>query len=108
MLPLARLAHLYARLAQGSADPQWGSALGTLRDAMVARPDMVSGEGRSDLAYAAASGGDWVCKVGADAVQAAGLTSLGLGIAIKVADGAPRALQPAMASVLAQLRPESA
>lgn len=103
MLPLATLAHLYARLAQGAADPQWGEAMGVLRDAMVAHPEMVSGEGRSDLAYAGASGGDWVCKVGADAVQAAGITSRGWGIAIKIADGAPRALQAVMVSVLDQL-----
>jgi L-asparaginase II len=101
-LPLSRLAYLYARLAQGR-DDRFGSALGVLRDAMTARPDLVSGEERSDLHLMTAGRGDWVCKIGADAVQAIGIRSAGIGIAIKVADGASRALHPATCSVLEQL-----
>jgi L-asparaginase II len=47
--------------------------------------------------------GDWVAKIGADAVQAIGVRSAGIGIAIKVADGAVRALHPSTWSVLEQL-----
>jgi L-asparaginase II len=50
-----------------------------------------------------AGGGDWAAKIGADAVQAIGIRSAGIGIAIKVADGAVRALHPATYSVLEQL-----
>lgn len=103
MLPLATLAHLFARLSQGAADAQHGEAMGALRDAMLAHPDMISGDGSSDLAWCKASRGDWLCKEGADGVQAAGIVSKGLGIAIKVADGGAQALQPAFASVLTQL-----
>jgi L-asparaginase II len=107
-MPLARLAHLYARLAQGSgrsgsSNSRLGGALGELFDAMTARPDLVSGEARTDLAWMHAGGGDWVAKIGADAVQAIGIRSAGIGIAIKVADGAVRALHPAVWSVLDQL-----
>ena len=102
-MPLARLAHLYARLAQGADDARLGGALGDLFDAMTARPDLVSGEARTDLAWMTAGGGDWVAKIGADAVQAIGIRSAGIGIAIKVADGAVRALHPATWSVLEQL-----
>jgi L-asparaginase II len=106
-MPLARLAHLYARLAQGGGtgarDARLGSALGDLFDAMTSRPDLVSGEARTDLAWMGAGGGDWVAKIGADAVQAIGIRSAGIGIAIKVADGAVRALHPAVWSVLDQL-----
>lgn len=102
-MPLSRLALLYARLAQGGADPQLGSALGVLYDAMTGRPDMVSGEARTDLAWMTAGAGDWVAKIGADAVQAIGIRSLGIGIAIKIADGASRALHPATYAVLDQL-----
>ncbi|MFL6707556.1 MAG: asparaginase [Massilia sp.] len=102
-LPLSKLAHLHARLAQGSADPVLGAALGDLFDAMTSRPDLVSGEGRCDLAYMQAGGGDWVSKVGADAVQSIGIRSAGLGIAIKIADGATRSLQTATFAVLDQL-----
>ncbi len=102
-LPLSRLAHLYARLAQGAADPRLGGAMGVLFDAMTARPDMVSGTARTDLAWMTAGGGDWVAKIGADAVQAIGIRSAGLGIALKIADGNNRALHPAVYAVLDQL-----
>jgi L-asparaginase II len=102
-LPLSRLAHLYARLAQGAADPRLGAPMGDLFDAMTGHPDLVSGEARCDLAYMQAGGGDWVSKVGADAVQTIGIRSAGIGIAIKIADGATRSLQAATFSVLDQL-----
>jgi L-asparaginase II len=102
-MPLARLAHLYARLAQGGRDARLGSAFGDLFDAMTARPDLVSGEARTDLAWMTAGDGDWVAKIGADAVQAIGIRSAGIGIAIKVGDGAVRALHPATYSVLEQV-----
>jgi L-asparaginase II len=102
-MPLSRLAHLYARLAQGARDERLGGAMGILFDAMTGRPDLVSGEARSDLALMTAGGGDWVTKIGADAVQAIGVRSAGIGIAIKIADGASRALHTATYSVLDQL-----
>lgn len=106
-MPLARLAHLYARLAQGSnangPNRRLGSAFEDLFDAMTGRPDLVSGEARTDLAWMMAGANDWVAKIGADAVQAIGIRSAGIGIAIKVADGAVRALHPATWSVLDQL-----
>jgi L-asparaginase II len=102
-MPLSRLAHLYARLAQGAHDERLGGAMGMLFDAMTGRPDLVSGAARSDLALMTAGGGDWVTKIGADAVQAIGIRAAGIGIAIKIADGASRALHTATYSVLDQL-----
>jgi L-asparaginase II len=100
--PLARLALAFARLASADVDPAYGRAPRQLADAMTAAPEMVSGEGRGDLALTRAGRGDWVCKVGAEAVQAIGIRSLGWGIAIKVADGGRRALLPATVAVLEQ------
>ena len=102
-LPLDRLAYLFARLGSGAADRQHGAAMGDLFDAMTTHPHMVSGEARCDLAYMQAGAGDWVSKVGADGVQAIGIRSAGLGIAIKIADGATRALHTATYAVLDQL-----
>ncbi|UVW29762.1 asparaginase [Massilia sp. H6] len=102
-MPLSRLAHLYARLGQGKADARLGGAMGDLRDAMTARPDLVSGTARTDLSWMTAGGGDWVAKVGADAVQTIGIGSAGLGIAVKITDGNSRALHPVVYSVLEQL-----
>jgi L-asparaginase II len=102
-VPLARLALAYARLASERDDAQFGRAPRVLAQAMTAHPEMVSGEGRNDLAFMRAGRGDWVTKVGAEGVQAVGVRSGGLGIAIKVADGAKRGLHPATVSVLDQL-----
>ncbi|RJG22242.1 asparaginase [Massilia cavernae] len=102
-LPLSQLAHLYARLAQGGRDPRLGSVMGDLFDAMTMHPDLVSGEARCDLHYMEAGAGDWVSKVGADAVQTIGIRSAGIGIAIKILDGTGRALHTATWSVLEQL-----
>ena len=67
---------------------------------MIAHPEMVSGEHRSDLALMQAGRGDWVTKIGAEGVQAIGIRSQGIGIAIKVADGQKRGLYPAIVAVL--------
>ena len=102
-IPLDRLALAYARLAGRHEDAEFGRAAQVLADAMVAHPAMVSGEGRTDLALMRAGRGDWVAKIGAEGVQAIGLRSAGIGIAIKVADGNKRALRPLVAAVLDQL-----
>ncbi|RZI43484.1 asparaginase [Herbaspirillum sp. HC18] len=102
-LPLSRLAFAYARLAQGDSDATYGSLMGDLFRSMTAHPELVSGTGRIDLALMQAAPGDWVAKGGAEGVQVLGIRSAGLGIALKVADGNARALQPATVSVLQQL-----
>lgn len=102
-LPLARLAHAYARLAQGSKEPLDDGLMEELFGAMTTHPELVSGTGRIDLAFMQAAPGDWVAKGGAEGVQAIGIRSAGLGIALKVADGNARGLYPAAISVLRQL-----
>jgi L-asparaginase II len=102
-LPLARLAYAYARLATVAEDERYGIAPATLAAAMITHPEMVSGEGRNDLTLMRAGRGDWVTKVGAEGVQAIGVRSRGLGIALKVIDGNARGLHPATVSALGQL-----
>lgn len=97
-LPLTRLAHAFAQLAAGSTP-----ALAAIAYAMTQHPDLVSGTGRTDLALMTTGNGDWVSKVGADGVQAIGVKSKGLGIAIRVADGNARALHAVTVEVLQQL-----
>jgi L-asparaginase II len=102
-VPLATLARAFARLASPDDDPDYGAAPRQLAAAMMAHPEMVSGERRSDLALMQAGRGDWVAKIGAEGVQAIGVRSRGLGIAVKVADGQKRGLYPALVAVLEQL-----
>ncbi len=102
-MPLSRLALAYARLAQGSAAAIEGDALGVLFAAMTSHPELVSGTARSDLSLMSFAPGDWVTKIGADGVQAIGIRSAGIGIAIKVADGDRAALYCTVVEVLRQL-----
>ena len=102
-VPLAALARAFARLASADVDADYGMAPRALADAMMKHPAMVSGEGRSDLALMQAGRGDWVTKIGAEGVQAIGIRSQGLGIAIKVSDGQKRGLYPAIVAVLDEL-----
>jgi len=102
-VPLASLATAFARLAGADVDADYGMAPRTLANAMIGNPGMVSGEHRSDDALMRAGRGDWVTKIGAEGVQAIGIRSHGLGIAIKVTDGQKRGLYPAMVAVLDQL-----
>lgn len=102
-VPLSALARAFARLASAGVDPDYGDGPRMLADAMVAHPGMVSGEGRSDLALMQAGKGDWVAKIGAEGVQAIGIRSRGIGIAVKIADGQSRGLVPSVVAVLDQL-----
>jgi hypothetical protein len=83
-VPLDRLALAFARLAARHDDAVYGRAPQVLADAMTAHPEMVSGEGRSDLALMRAGRGDWVAKIGAEGVRGSGVRGAGIGIAIKV------------------------
>jgi len=102
-VPLAGLARAFARIASRAPDPVYGNAPRAIAEAMTVHPEMVSGERRNDLAYMSAGRGDWITKIGAEGVQAIGVRSRGLGIAVKVADGAKRGLHPAVVAVLDQL-----
>jgi L-asparaginase II len=97
-MPLKRLAQMYARLAADDT-----AEMRALFFAMTRHPELVSGTGRTDLAITQTGGGDWVSKAGADGIQAIGVRSKGLGIAIRIADGSPRALHAATVAALEQL-----
>jgi len=102
-MPLSKLAFSYARLASGARDSEFGASFALLSEAMTTHPELVSGSGRSDLAFMRAGRGDWVSKVGADGVQALGSKSRGEAFAIKVIDGSKPALFAATVEVLEQL-----
>lgn len=102
-LPLSGLASAFALLASPDPDPVYGEAPAQIYAAMTAHPRLVSGLGRGDLAIMEAGRGDWVSKVGGEAVKGIGVRSRGLGIALKVADGGKRAVMPLVVEVLRQL-----
>ena len=93
-------ATLYARLAEGTHP-----TLARVRDAMLAYPELVGGEGRLDTRAMRAARGALVCKGGAGGVQGLGLVPdaghpRGLGCFVKVGDGSSSPLPFLLAGFL--------
>lgn len=95
-LDIRQMAGLYARLAAGESE-----GLARIRDAMLAYPHLVAGEGRQDTLIMREAGGRVVAKVGAEGIQALGFPaavtgesgeSRAVGFVVKIADGSGRAL----------------
>ncbi|MEJ7813936.1 MAG: asparaginase [Rubrobacter sp.] len=97
-LPLRSFATGLARVATGTALPEElaGAAL-RMRDAMREHPFMVAGTGRLDTDLMDST--NLLVKGGAEAVLAVGSQD-GWGIALKISDGAVRAVRPAALAVL--------
>ena len=106
-MPLPQLAQLFAVMAaEHSPEPfatVYGNAPQRCFTAMTQHPDLVSGTDRSDLEFMRIGAGDWVFKAGAEAVQAIGVRSRGLGVAIKIADGNARAMIWIVVEIFRQL-----
>ena len=102
-MPLRHLAHAFARLASGPADPELGEPFALLREAFVAHPEMISGTARNDLAFTQVGLGDWITKIGADGVQVIASISRQEAIAIKMISGNMPALYAAAVVAMDQL-----
>ena len=79
-----------------------GAAAARLRDAMMAHPVLVAGEGRSCTAIMRACERRAAVKTGAEGVFVAILPEAGLGIALKIDDGASRGSEAAITALLAR------
>jgi L-asparaginase II len=105
---LRRAARAFARLggpgdAASALDPSDCEALARVSDAMAAWPAYVAGTGRFDTALMEVTAGRIVGKSGAEGVHGAAERATGLGLAVKIVDGAARALPPATLALLAEL-----
>ena len=102
-LTLAQLATAMARLADPQAlSPARRAACREICRAMSAHPKLVAGSGRPCTTIMTAAPAV-VVKTGAEGVYAAALPELGLGLALKVEDGAGRAAPVALVALLAAL-----
>ncbi len=103
-MPLRAIALMMARLADPAGEGERRhSAASRIRRAMAAHPDLVGGTGRL-CSEAIRLGGDRVLiKTGAEGTYAACLAGPGLGVAVKIADGAARAAQAVIGALLARL-----
>jgi L-asparaginase II len=78
-------------------------AMGQLVNAMAKHPDLVAGEGRACTELMRATNQRVAIKTGAEAVFIAILPEQKRGVALKITDGASRASECAMASILVKL-----
>jgi L-asparaginase II len=107
-LPLAALARGFARFGTGAGlAPARAAAAARLMHACFAAPELVAGEGRFDTIAMRALAPALFVKGGAEAMHCAALPKLGLGIALKIDDGAKRGDERALAEVLAALLPKA-
>jgi L-asparaginase II len=99
--PLSDLACAFARLAGAARRGDAGPA--RVVEAMTRYPEYVGGTGRLCTELMRATAGRLFVKVGAEGVYLAGAPGAELGVALKVEDGAQRAAEPALISVLRAL-----
>jgi L-asparaginase len=97
-LRLAQMALLFAHLGAGEQPD-----LERLNRAMLAYPHLVAGEGRFDTELMRRGHGQVISKGGAEGIQCLSRVGEGLGVAIKVEDGAARAKHAVALHLLEQL-----
>ena len=103
-IPLEKLAAGFARFGVAAdRDAGRAAAMARIRDACMAHPEMVGGTGVFDTLLMSAAKGRVFAKFGAEGVEIAAIPELGLGIALKAADGAARAAETAMATLVESL-----
>jgi L-asparaginase len=98
LMQLGQMATLYAQLAAGS-----NLEMERVVRAMTHHPFMVAGEGQFDSELMRLTEGEIVSKTGAEGIQCVGRVGEGMGLAIKVTDGAKRAKYAAAIHLLRQL-----
>jgi L-asparaginase II len=103
-IPLNALAHGFAKAASGQGlSPMRANAAKRLMQACMAEPFYMAGTKRFCTDIIAAAPGRVFAKIGAEGVYCAAIPELGLGIALKIDDGAARAAELTVAAVIAHL-----
>jgi L-asparaginase II len=96
-LPLENMAAAYARLADARSRP---GAAARVVASMSAHPFLLGGTDRFDTVLMEDTAGRVLAKVGAEGVHSLALLDAGVGLTIKVEDGAQRAQYPAVLRLL--------
>jgi L-asparaginase II len=100
-LPLDRMARAYARL--GSAASRGEEIPARIISAMSRHPFLIGGTDRLDSIIIEETHGRVITKVGAEGVHSGVILDSGIGVAVKVEDGNPRAQHPALIRLLQEL-----
>ncbi len=98
LFQISQMACLYAQLSSGN-----NLDMERIIRAMTGHPDLIAGEGEFDTVLMQLTQGELVSKGGAEGIQCIGRVGEGMGLAIKVRDGAKRAKQAAAIQLLKQL-----
>lgn len=105
-MPLGVLAFAGARLSRPETLPgRWREPARQVIGAMTAHPFLVAGTDRFVTDAIGVCGGTLVAKNGAEGVYLAFMPGRGLGMAIKIEDGAPRAAQALIAALIDRYLP---
>jgi len=103
-MSVKRMAYSFQRLAcEGFEDEKYKAVCRKITNAMLQHPFLVSGTGCFDYKLVEALQGEVVAKTGAEGVICIGIPGSGVGIAINVRDGNPRALTSIAARVIQML-----
>ncbi len=100
-LPLRQMAFAYGSLAGATRREEREATY--VFGAMTSYPEMVAGEGRICSELMERTAGRLIAKVGAEGLYFVGVPGAELGIAVKIQDGAARAVEPAILAILRQL-----
>jgi L-asparaginase II len=105
-IPLRHMAMAMARLADPDdhVPPVRAAAAKRILAAMTSEPFLIAGSDRFCTKVMEVAGAKIALKTGAEGVYTAALPTLGLGVALKIDDGAGRAAEVAMGRVLRDLK----
>jgi L-asparaginase len=98
LMQIGQMATLFAQLASGD-----NLSMERVVRAMIHHPNLVAGPGEFDTDLMEMTSGELVSKTGAEGVLCIGRVGEGMGLAIKVMDGAKRAKHAAAIEILKQL-----
>lgn len=98
LMPLHQMATLFAKLASGD-----NLEMERIVRAMTHHPELVAGPEAFDTELMRLTNGELVSKSGAEGIQCVGRVGEGLGLAIKIRDGAKRAKYAVAVHLLKQL-----
>jgi L-asparaginase II len=105
-VPLTALAHAFAQFGTGRGlGSERAKSAARIRAACVAQPYYVAGTGRFCTEIMTLLGTRVLAKTGAEGVFCGALPEVGLGIALKCDDGATRAAEVTMATMIARFLP---
>ncbi len=104
-MSIADMAVVMARFAAASVtSAARKAAIQTIQDAVRAHPEYMSGTGEPAPLIARATDGEVIMKTGAEGFLVAIIPAQGLGVALKIADGNPRARVVALLNLLRHLK----